>query len=978
MNDFSNYFKPNTNGPAIGTEMLKRPILHLGDVSEDASKALAMLDIKTVFDLATSTIFNNAKSMVTLGGQYALYLDHGLVPPGVLDTLQEKDWAENIPDFKLERMVSIGNRQAKSIKDNLGINTIRGLALWSPFVVAQKMLDDVFPSENHNYDKNGQEYDPEMPPDLLPTIGDYPTEKVFYRRYFLDEVATVMQKRDVTSPDLSGDGQLDIMKDYTGTDTIGFTRPMVGVEVYASQSWYAKGVALGQLLHSMALAPGESTRIAVIDWSRRTAARTSESMTEAEQLAAANTQNRALSEVTQAVAAESQHGESAVANTSFGYQEGSSESGSALGFYNASGTQGKSLNSSIASNVSRTSGSRDVAARTQQAINDNTHQQSMAARTRRATVVQETYEKESETVTTRVVTNYNHMHAMSVQYYEVVQIYEVMTEIERMERVLYVPMKPLNFSDSRVISRFKRPLYFAVPNQRFREIIAAWDGDYNIKFNGNTSAKSYFKQYSVDRDNNTPINRQIAFGILEQFKKIDKPDLIQRALEIPNRVKIEEDPIPFPEDAQLTGVDIAYAGIPIPIKDSELILKPRKNKDGTTSNDRILRDDELNKNNIKGPKIYLGNYESVSIKIPVDLGSVSGAIAVFRFIYKEQQFNICWLCRPEKGVPMELIKISSNPEEGSLISHLNENKLFYSQAIWRSMDVQMLTQMMANYQINGTSIGTYIDPQPVAITGNLIGFRWHFSPDVKDADGKVVQSERLEFEEKYQMKLGDNKPITIPLPSGGVFAEAVLGRYNCAEKLDLTRFWNWQDSPIPIVAPEIAPVQTGQHTGMEAPTTGNFSQPLAQLQQLNRLPDPTGMSEILKALSAPNLFKDLSGLTATVDLAKTGTTTAGAGAQAAGEQANEAMKIGAEHQKAMVQAYLAHQEKMAETVLPLAMGAATGGAGLAAGSISKAGAAVNMASKMDKDGSGQSSGSSSNLLSTFTSLFGGLVGKLKK
>ena len=30
----------------------------------------------------------------------------------------------------------------------------------------------------------------------------------------------------------------------------------------------------------------------------------------------------------------------------------------------------------------------------------------------------------------------------------------------------------------------------------------------------------------------------------------------------------------------------------------------------------------------------------------------------------------------------------------------------------------------------------------------------------------------------------------IPLPSGGVFAEAVLGRYNAAEKLDLTRFWN--------------------------------------------------------------------------------------------------------------------------------------------------------------------------------------------
>ena len=49
----------------------------------------------------------------------------------------------------------------------------------------------------------------------------------------------------------------------------------------------------------------------------------------------------------------------------------------------------------------------------------------------------------------------------------------------------------------------------------------------------------------------------------------------------------------------------------------------------------------------------------------------------------------------------------------------------------------------------------------------------------------------------------------MPVPSGGVFAEAVLGRFNSAEKLDITRFWNWQDSPIPIQAPDIAAIQAG-------------------------------------------------------------------------------------------------------------------------------------------------------------------------
>ena len=37
---------------------------------------------------------------------------------------------------------------------------------------------------------------------------------------------------------------------------------------------------------------------------------------------------------------------------------------------------------------------------------------------------------------------------------------------------------------------------------------------------------------------------------------------------------------------------------------------------------------------------------------------------------------------------------------------------------------------------------------------------------------------------------------TISLPTDGMIGEAVLGETNVSEKIDLTRFWNWQDSPI--------------------------------------------------------------------------------------------------------------------------------------------------------------------------------------
>ena len=38
----------------------------------------------------------------------------------------------------------------------------------------------------------------------------------------------------------------------------------------------------------------------------------------------------------------------------------------------------------------------------------------------------------------------------------------------------------------------------------------------------------------------------------------------------------------------------------------------------------------------------------------------------------------------------------------------------------------------------------------------------------------------------------------------------------------MTRFWNWQDSPIPIQAPDIAAIQAGQREGVEAPEAGSL------------------------------------------------------------------------------------------------------------------------------------------------------------
>ena len=77
------------------------------------------------------------------------------------------------------------------------------------------------------------------------------------------------------------------------------------------------------------------------------------------------------------------------------------------------------------------------------------------ARGRRASVVTEVSVSEAERLSTRVVANYNHMHALSVLYFEVVQIYRLLTEVTQVEPLLYLPIRPLDFENRDLVERYR-------------------------------------------------------------------------------------------------------------------------------------------------------------------------------------------------------------------------------------------------------------------------------------------------------------------------------------------------------------------------------------------------------------------------------------------------------------------------------------------------------------------------------------------
>jgi hypothetical protein len=111
---------------------------------------------------------------------------------------------------------------------------------------------------------------------------------------------------------------------------------------------------------------------------------------------------------------------------------------------------------------------------------------------------------------------------------------------------------------------------------------------------------------------------------------------------------------------------------------------------------------------------------------------------------------------------------------------------------------------------------------------------------------------------------------SLTLPARGVLGEAVLGHCESSEKIDLTRFWNWQDSPadsatdLSSVAGLFAdPNQLVGSAGAQAPSV--LQPGAASMVTINQgaaaLTPADLASALIKGQPASNLPQDLTGIT---------------------------------------------------------------------------------------------------------------------
>lgn len=919
-------------------------------VTSSARDALAEVGIKSIADLATSHLFGIAYeiSEAARGAGASTMRRLERVPGGFVTETGPQSLAELAgADLSAVRMLPAAT--VSTLQSALQVETVSDLGRWLPYRSARAILAAAV-------NDPGSE---DIAAELVPKFGEFPTERHFYSTIVMDHVTVG------PTTDLAAAGPVDIMPAVAAD--FGFSAPAVGARLTLEQSWYAHGVTLGNLLHSVALAPGESTRIAVVDWSRRMSAGATEEIGETEALSQSTSHNRAVSEVQEATATEIQQG--------FSHTESKSTTMSAgLGFgfsagpISVGGSGGIARTTTSADSFSTSVGSRELGASMSQKVMDATQQAASSVRNRRASIVKEVSEQEHEQVSTRILANYNHMHALTVQYYEVVEVYRVRVALSEVERCLFVPMKLADFSDA-VIERFQGALAGAALDRRTRDLLT----DYGMVRLTPVAPSRPFRSRLLDLS---------AIRTTMMARRAESPATPAEGEPPAAPPPTTEPPTPVPPRVFEWAADeirrasrIVGSGVVQPGKEAVLLPKEAMLDNVTLALDSApgisaiaLRvqhgqpDIALDRTSVgfKIPgSVPLEEIEEIVVTADAGSGSVTGAMTL-SIGYRGSLFPVTVPVNVARGATSAVLKVGDTEAGPELVDHLRANRLHYNQAIWRSFDASTIALLLSRFTFEGQEVADLIDPRPMQIAGNYLVFRM---PGFVSRPGLSARFDDSGTSPEAVARRGWGDwlaarglifgPSTtteqlVPVPTGGVFAEAVLGRSNSAERLDATRFWNWQDSPIPLQPPEIAAISMGSRAQGIDVTPGQLGQPVLNIVNPTALPEPTGLGPMMGALQNGSMFRDMSGLAGTIGLASE---TAGLSANAATESqrlASANLAVAAQKDVEM--------KRIAADVLKAKMkqGAEPG----TPKNISEMGAVMNSADARDKQaaGAGGSSG----------------------
>jgi hypothetical protein len=692
------------------------------------------------------------------------------------------------------------------------------------------------------------------------------------------------------------------------------------------QEWTTNGMQIGEPVHTVSLQPGESRNLATISWRRRQTNLRTESTSVQERLQNEFSQTRALEEITSAVASEHQWGNSGTEANS------AASSGSVVGSVALAGGVAGSLIGSAVPGLgtlagavvgsaagavagglvvaggsvmgkveSDSKGDRSVVSVIHQRIALNTTQHASASRALFSMISSGDLQSEDAEASATNVTNYNHMHQLNIEYFEILAKYSVRTYLNSVNPILFLPYKVLDFADLDYIREYwdavrehitdeglrtQGDLYFGengVPSgpdllPSPSEVVAS-----NSKLTGltidlylqatplliNASLLIRYRGREIPgtKDDDGSNNRkpsEFNWGSSFTFPDIQDPDGIEavvlgRSFNAPTlgfgkfqyKLRIDQGQVVSGNGltvAELAGVVVAQTTTFPEDAAGEISIPWRVSLPTTDSSAASSQD--LARERVIRNKIVAENAAREAAYAELQRNIVRFESRLQNLVNRRRYFFtrvILEACEPEElRTALERIVIRSDDAGIRLPSIADTTPIGFS-------DGCILLRLKSG------SHGDVASGSSSHVTSSEPWWNRRRRPEVvAGADGRSIHFLSRYFDDVLKHFEGQKaETLTdVCVPTNAIFAEALLGRANGAEYLNLERWFNWTDSPIPNQAPSILPLSTASRfQGM----TSEVTVPGSTLQQATPIAFPdTSVGAVLSALSNPALFRDMS------------------------------------------------------------------------------------------------------------------------
>lgn len=714
------------------------------------------------------------------------------------------------------------------------------------------------------------------------------------------------------------DGQHAI--DWDATPTVyEATTVELGHVLHFRQVWRADGYSLGDLLYSLPLAPGQKRLVSIVDWTRRTTGERTELLESEEQMTALAERDRDIAEIAGSHLDEQIDAGSSSSTSAGGGGIGLGFLGSGFGVM-----AGVAGGASSSESSSWQDSSRTLSGNSLQQLRDRTTQRAAAVRSIRSTTIQTVTQAETARTETEVVANYNHCHALTVEYFEVLRHFQVSEELAYVSECVFVPLPMLPFDQPKarrwratLAEWLRRPALgkgfdaidriatnwdgWDYPERRFsEEAPEELDGELRVTFVIPRPHDDLDGGFNIDRWNwlmpflwSPPlsISNEMADHVNHLFRDINR----QMTAEFYTQIQRARDQYFARNIAPRIAEQIVHrmrfgyvtkAGVHITLPmDATLVSRYAEGVPLYVSIGASGALPPLPREEIRQFRIYLDDTLFAGLPFTFDVVPPEAKVLVRSGKARYRTPHLTHMLFNEPRIDNDLsdgddvmIATPTSVEErkdprtddrraaDQLVKHLNEHLEYYHQAIWSSLDPQrryLLLDGVIAPNSGDRSVASVVENRLIGIVGNCMVLPVtpgiHLDPTLAPDPETGEQADLI-----HAYAAEPPPPTRISVPTRGVYAEAVPGECNACEEKDDTRFWRWEESPLP---DEPTPIETISTESRQAPEADSkptpLPQPILNIQNAPGLPDPLGLTQAMEILGRSDIFREASGLAGT-------------------------------------------------------------------------------------------------------------------